>query len=270
MRDEREYRLMLSSDIEDYGSRRDADQVELQKMLIRLLDGAGGAAGLPPLDWKRQPQGDGEFTLLPPGANGTAILETFVPALVRGLSAVNDTGRRRMRLRLAVHGGPIHVDGAAGSPGGHAVQVGRLVGAAPLRVAMSACPEADLGVIVSERFFEDFVGQGYGGPSSEDFRHVHVEAKTQKYRAYVTLPGHNVYRLAELDEYDVEREARGKPTDPGRTAPQDGVSIGRDQISTGGDYYGGSAITVGDGSTVFSVGRDGFFGQDPRRGWSSR
>ncbi|MGV9309531.1 hypothetical protein ACWDLG_39705 [Nonomuraea sp. NPDC003727] len=262
MLDEREYRLMITSDIEDYGSRRDSDQVELQGMLIRVLYRAAGAAGLALFDWKRQPQGDGEFAVLPPGTDAAAILGPFVTSLAQGVEAVN-RGELRMRLRLAVHGGPIHVDGAAGSPGGHAVQSGRLVGADPLRAAMSACQQADLGVIVSDRIFEDFVGQGYGGPSPEDFRHVHVKAKSNEYRAYVHLPGHNVHQFAELDEYDVE-----PGPDKGKEKPDGGVQPGG--ITVGRDYFGGSTNTASGNGVVYSTGRDAFFGDDPRRGRPSR
>lgn len=257
MPDEREYRLMITSDIEDYGGRRDGDQVELQKTLIRVLDLAAGAAGLTLLDWKRQPQGDGEFTVLPSGTDTTAVLGPFITALAQGVEAV-DGGWFRTRLRLAVHGGHIHVEGAAGSPGGHAVQSGRLVGADPLRAAMSACPQASLGVIVSDRIFEDFVGQGYGGPSPEDFRYVQVKAKSQQYRAYVYLPGHNVHRLSELDEYDVAPEA-GKDI----AEPEESTRSGK--VSAGRDYYGGSTNTASGNGVVVSGGRDAFFGGDQRR-----
>ncbi|MEW1838726.1 hypothetical protein AB0392_12290 [Nonomuraea angiospora] len=262
MLDKREYRLMITSDIEDYGGRRDGDQVQLQKQLIRVFDMAAGAAGLELLSWKRQPQGDGEFTVLPPNTDATVILGPFVTALAQGIEAIN-RGRFRMRLRLAVHAGPIHVEGAAGSPGGHAVQSGRLIGAAPLRAAMSACQEADLGVIVSDRIFEDFVGQGYGGPSPEDFRHVHVKAKSNEYRAYVHLPGHNVHRLTELNEYDVEPGARKSEENPDGDAQHGGITVG-------GDYFGGSTNTASGNGVVYSTGRDAFFGDDPRRGRPSR
>ncbi|GII66101.1 hypothetical protein Skr01_61860 [Sphaerisporangium krabiense] len=257
MRDEREFRLMITSDIEDYGGRSDGDQVELQQRLTRVLDLAAGAAGLAWLEWKQQPQGDGYFTVLPPGTDAATVLGPFMTALARNVEAAN-RGRDRMRLRLSVHGGPIHVHGAAGSPGGHAVQSGRLVGAAPLRAAMGARPEAGLGVIISDRVYEDFVGQGYGGPSREEFRHVHVTAKSQEYQAYVHLPGHNVHRLSELDEYDVEPGVHGDD-EVVREAERGGVTAGR-------DYYGGGTATAGGNGVAFTAGRDAFFGDDPRDG----
>ncbi|OUC99788.1 hypothetical protein [Streptosporangium minutum] len=264
MIDEREYRLMVTSDIENYGDRCDSDQVELQRTLMQLLGMAAGAAGLVLLDWKRQPQGDGEFAVLPPDTDATAVLGSFVTALAQGIGAVNQQDvRQRMRMRLAVHGGPIHVDGAAGSPGHHAVQSGRLVGADSLRAAMGACKDADLGVIVSDRIFDDFVGQGYGGPSPEDFRHVYAKSKSDEYRAHIYLPGHNVHRLSELDEYDVEAGNRERNEDQDGSTRHGGVTVGR-------DYYGGNTNTASGNGVVFSTGRDAFFGDDPRRGRPSR
>lgn len=259
MVDEREYRLMITSDIENYGDRCDSDQVELQRTLIRLLDMAARAAGLALLQWKRQPQGDGEFTVLPPETDASTVLGPFITALARGIERVNQQDvRRRMRMRLAVHGGPIHVEGAAGSPGRHAVQSGRLVGADSLRAAMSACKDADLGVIISDRIFDDFVGQGYGGPSPEEFRHVHAKSKTNEYRAYIHLPGHNVHRLSELDEYDVE--PRKHPNDEDQDK---GVRHG--EITVGRDYYGGATNTVSGNGVIYTAGRDAFFDRDSRK-----
>ncbi|MFF0311529.1 hypothetical protein ACFYSC_29190 [Streptosporangium sp. NPDC004379] len=296
MIDQREHRLMITSDIERYGDRNDGDQVRLQRILKGVLDVAAVTAGLEPDEWKRQPQGDGEFTVLPSGTDVPTVLELFVTALAENIASVN-RGRFRLRMRLAVHHGPIHVDGAAGSPGGHAVQSGRMVGADALRAAMAACPEADLGVIVSERVFDDYVGQGYGGPSIEEFRFVRAKDKSDEYRAYLHLPGHNVHRLRELDPYDTEpgvSEGSGKAQDSqggdGRSAGRDlnggnivsgdnhgGLTMGGDNHGTainGGEHHHGdrSGVTnhISGNSTAYSAGRDGYFGDVPRRRRPSR
>ncbi|MET9068020.1 hypothetical protein ACWDR1_30780 [Streptosporangium sandarakinum] len=297
MIDQREHRLMITSDVEDYGGRNDGDQVRLQRTLMGVLDVAAVTAGLEPAGWKRQPQGDGEFTVLPPGTDVLTVLGSFVTALAENITSVNRGRLFRMRMRLAVHHGPIHVDGAAGSPGGHAVQSGRMVGADALRAAMAACPEADLGVIVSERVFDDYIGQGYGGPSAEEFRLVRARDKTDEYRAYLHLPGHNVHRLRELDPYDPEpgdSERSREPQDPkggdGRFAGRDlrggntvsgdnhgGLTMGGDNHGTavnGGEHHHGdrSGVTnhISGNGTAFSAGRDGYFGDTPRHRRPSR
>lgn len=253
-----EHRLMLTSDVENYSGHVNQEQIELQQALTQVRDIAAGAAGFMVLDWKRQPQGDGEFAILPPDTDPVAVLAPFVPTLARAVEAVN-TARFHMRVRLSVHQGPIHVDGPLGSPGAHAVQSGRLVAAEPLRVAMRACKAAYLGVIVSERIFEDYVGQGYGGPSPEEFRHVHVKVKADEYRAYVYLPGHNVHRLRELDVYDVVSRDTDELSRP--QSPVDQMIrpvIGRDR-------YGDTKAVAGDNSVVNVIGRDGNIGGTPER-----
>ncbi|MFB9966288.1 hypothetical protein [Sinosporangium siamense] len=262
MLDEREHRLMINSDIEKYGSRRDADHVRLQEMLMRALDMAALTAGLTTLEWKRQPQGDGEFTVLPPNTSATAVLGDFLTALTRGIDVFNQ-GPLRMRLRLAVNCGPIHVVGAAGSPGRHATASGRLLDSDALRTAMRACPRANLGVIVSDRIYDDFIGQGYGGPSPEDFRHVHVRNKTFEGQAYVLLPGHNVHRLPELDEYSVKSTAPDGDTEGFNDTRGGGITVH-------GDYYKGNTNKVSGNGVVQTVGGDAYFGTPPWNGGHPR
>jgi hypothetical protein len=193
-----EQRMLLGTDIEDYSSRNRADQARLQLALVEAVERAAMETGLALPQWERQPQGDGEFAVLPPGVRRESVVGPFVEALAL---AMNDaqTAQLRMRVRLSIHEGPVR-QGANGVPGDHAVAVGRLVGADPLREAMAACPEALLGVIVSQRVYEDCVGQGErGSPPRDRFKEVQVLAKKQKYTAYIHLPGHNVHAL-ELPE----------------------------------------------------------------------
>ncbi|WP_433514728.1 hypothetical protein ACQP2T_03385 [Nonomuraea sp. CA-143628] len=247
MNDTPEYRAMLTYDIEDYSGRNNTEQHVLQSAMIRLLDLAAGAAGLGLLDWKRQPQGDGEFVVLPSSIHPARLLGPFTDALREAVDAHNDTASQpRLRLRLAIHAGPIHVDGPAGSPGRHAVASGRLVNADALRAALRTVKDANLGVIVSDTFYADYVGQGYGGPSADDFRRVRAKVKQQEYTAYIHLPGHNVHAIRGLEEFDVE----AGPEDESRPGPTAGG------VNVRGDWYGGNQVqTTGDGVS-FVAGRD--------------
>ncbi|GIH76503.1 hypothetical protein [Planobispora longispora] len=192
-----EHRIMIAADIEDYSSRNRDSQATLQRDLVRALDHAATLAQLGTLDWRRQEQGDGQFVVLPPGTGAVTVLTSFVTELNEVLAGYN-SATSRMRMRLSVHEGPVVVDGANGFPGAHAVQVNRLVNAAALKAAMRARPEADLGVIISDRTFEDYVGQSRGGPSKDDFRRVKVAEKKERYIAHIHLPGHNVHALGAL------------------------------------------------------------------------
>ncbi|MGW4640633.1 hypothetical protein ACWEN6_19010 [Sphaerisporangium sp. NPDC004334] len=245
MHDTPQYRAMLTYDIEDYSTRNNTEQYALQSAMIRLLDLAAGSAGLGLLEWKRQPQGDGEFVVLPPAVHPARLLGSFTDTLSQAIDAHNTSPQPHLRLRLAVHAGPIHVDGPAGSPGRRAVESGRLVNADALRAALRAVKKASLGVIVSDTFYDDYVGQGYGGPPADQFRRVKAKVKQQEYIAYVHLPGHNVHAIPQLGDFDAEgdhqkTEAEGTPDR---------------RISVGGDWYGGNDYQVsGDGNNF--AGRD--------------
>jgi hypothetical protein len=189
-----EHRIMLVADVEDYSSRNGHDQAKLQATLVDALDYAGRSANLEILDWDRQKQGDGQFVILPPKTDPVAVLRPFVKALSKYLRH-KQTATFRIRVRLAIHEGPIQLDGANGYPGDHAVQPNRLVGAQPLRAALAACPQAYLGVIVSERVFMDYIGQRPGSPRRDRFRRVDVEEKKNRYVGYIHVPGHNVHAV---------------------------------------------------------------------------
>ncbi|MGI5268423.1 hypothetical protein ACQEUU_04675 [Nonomuraea sp. CA-218870] len=189
-----EHRIMLVADVEDYSSRNGHDQAKLQAALVGALDHAGRAAKLGILGWDRQKQGDGQFVVLPPRTDPVSVLSPFVKALSKYLRH-KQTATFRIRVRLAIHEGPIQLDGANGYPGDHAVQPNRMVGAQPLRAALAACPEAYLGVIVSERIFTDYIGQRPGSPRRDRFRRVDVEEKKNRYVGYIHVPGHNVHAV---------------------------------------------------------------------------
>ncbi|SEG99781.1 hypothetical protein SAMN05444920_11457 [Nonomuraea solani] len=246
MNDDPQYRAMLTYDIEDYSQRNNSDQYTLQSTMIRLLDLAAGAAGLGLLDWKRQPQGDGEFVVLPSSIHPARLLGPFTDALSQAINDHNASSQPRLRLRLAIHAGPIHVDGPAGSPGRNAVASGRLVNADALRAALRSVADANLGMIISDTFHADYVGQGYGGPPADQFRRIKAKIKQQEYVAYVHLPGYNVHAVPELREFDAEcSEKEEKAEQPSQ----------KHQVSVGGDWYGGNSYHVSGGGNNFA-GRD--------------
>lgn len=205
-----EHRTIFTADVEDYSGRNGHNQAKLQEALVGALDYAGRSAKLDPDEWKRQRQGDSQFVVLPPKTDPVVVLGPFVKALARFLRK-QQTAAFRIRVRLAVHEGPIRLDGANGYPGDHAVQPARLVDARPLRDALAACPEACLGVIVSDRVFADYVGQRPNSPRRDQFRRVDVKEKKQRYVGYIHIPGHNVHALdlspAEPVQPDVKHPA---------------------------------------------------------------
>ncbi|GLZ02890.1 hypothetical protein Acsp03_03570 [Actinomadura sp. NBRC 104412] len=254
-----EYRVLVDGDVEDYSTRTDTEQRTAQAALKRILDGAAMAAGLNPRAWLRQYSGDGIYSALPLGTDVTRLMDAFVRHLDARLSSYNrlraEPAWTRIRLRMAVHIGPIRVDGATGWTGRHAVQPGRLRDSAPIRAAMAAFPYADLGVIVSSEIYNDYIAQGPGEPRPNLFRQVRVIAKKQDYTAYLYVPGFDVTGLRALAAYDppdrTDRTDDARGTDnvrgPAPTAdaplPPSGIHGRNVNVAYGGgDAIGGHKV----------------------------
>jgi hypothetical protein len=262
-----EHRVLVTADIEDYSSRNDAEQRVLQSALGDSLDSAADRAELNRQAWLRQVGGDGVFAVLPRDTDVAALMDVFIRELDTALGVHNrrraDDHWSRIRLRLAVHVGPIHMDGAIGWPGQHAVLPARLRDSAPVRAALAALPDADLAVIVSTEVYRDYITQGPGEPRPSDFRSVHVRVKKQAYDAYLYLPRFDIHDLPMPDEEGPKNGAPGKdqadqarPAHAG-TAEPPGAPAPHNQVpAVGRDYIGTQRMKASGDGTLQSAGRD--------------
>lgn len=252
-----QYRALLTVDIEDYSSRTDAEQRVLQSALMTALDRAADAAEMSREQWEKQLGGDGLMALLPQGCDVRHLLDVLIRRFDAELGLYNRLREQptwsRIRIRLAVHAGPIHVEGPSGWPGQHAVLPARLRDSDPVRVALAARPAADLAVIVSAQVYDDYVTQGPGNPRPSEFRAVHVKAKKHEYTGYLYLPGLDVNDVTELIRYDVaepQRPEGASPTSLEPCAPESasGISAGRDVFKeVSNQVSGGGSVTMGGG-----------------------
>jgi len=266
-----EYRLLFTVDIEDYSGRNDREQHTLQAALDQMLANAADTAELDRAAWKRQEGGDGIYAVLPLGADVTHLMDVFVRELDAGLGAYNrrrsEPTWTRIRLRMAVHVGPMHVDGAMGWPGQHAVQPARLRDSKPIRIAMQALPAADLAVIVSNEIYRDYITQGLGEPRPNAFRPVQVTVKRQAYLAYLYVPGFDLGELPELAVFAPPSDGEGgdlsprspEPVPPAAApVPREPAPDGRQVNVTygSGDAFSGDKLS-GDKNIYYGGGRDG-------------
>jgi hypothetical protein len=216
-----EYRVLLSTDIEDYSKRTDAEQHALQEALSSTIDDAASLAGLNRSEWLTQVGGDSITAVLPAGTELTSLMDVFVRELDAGLGSHNrrraGDAWTRMRLRLAVHAGLVHLDGKTGWSGRHVVLPVRLRDSDPVRTALGALASADLAVVVSADVYRDYITQGPGNPRPTEFRTVVARGKTgsqgqqEEYHAHLLMPGFDVHAMAALARYDVP-----EVTAPGR------------------------------------------------------
>ncbi|WP_433540449.1 hypothetical protein ACQP10_34800 [Streptosporangium sandarakinum] len=258
----REYQVLLSVDVENYGGRNYVEHRTLQSALVQVVDEAADRAELDRHLWVRQMVGDSITALLPGGTDVYRILDNFVRELD---AAIGFHNRRRaepawspMRLRLALDAGLVDSTGAAGWPGPRAVEVVRLRDSRPARAALGVFPAAELVVIVSEAIYNDHVTQLSGRPAPSEFLRVHTEEKTERYTAYLYVPRFDPHSSPELVKFAVESDPHTSDTSapPGERAPSGPaetphiptIHAGRDAIGQLSNH-----VTNGD---INSAGRD--------------
>src|SRR5216683_284417 len=100
----RRHRLHVMVDQEDYSSKTERRQEQLQGDMLSMLDEAADAAGLNNASWYRQAGGDSLFAVLPEDAGvswviADCILEVDV---ARGEYNVHLRAEARLRLRIAM------------------------------------------------------------------------------------------------------------------------------------------------------------------------
>jgi hypothetical protein len=169
-------RLCLAADVVGYSRRRNAETEELQRDLVRLLSAARLRAGIAESAVRPQPQGDGQFTVLPTGIDESTVIPRMISALRTGLLD-RDRGRpadERMTLRVALHRGLVK-ETANGWVGSAAIGVHRLLDSPPLRAAIRDNPEAPYVLGVPDVLYHDVIAHAIEPPLPSDFQPMTVE-----------------------------------------------------------------------------------------------
>jgi hypothetical protein len=156
-----ERRIVMAADMERYSRRGNLMQVEAQRAFQYILREAAEASGFDRTTWTKQPAGDGEVAILPVDAREPVVLARLVPEIDRLLREYNRSRlpMAKVRLRIALGQGLVHIDGANGYPGSAVVDICRLLDAGPLKRALKAFGNAGVALIVSDGTYQE-VRQG--------------------------------------------------------------------------------------------------------------
>ncbi|GID27879.1 CATRA conflict system CASPASE/TPR repeat-associated protein [Paractinoplanes brasiliensis] len=179
------HRVAFGVDVVSYSSRTTPQQRELQQRVAGMAERVLAGLGLELRDTDRQPAGDGMMVVLPPGVQEHAALAQLLHGW-RG-EVMADNARHpghRIRLRLSVGSGWF-TEAALGFSGNTIIAVGRLLDSNAVRAAVLDHPDADLVAIVSDRIFQDVVGEGYDGLTADEFRRTEAGAKTYQATAWL-------------------------------------------------------------------------------------
>jgi hypothetical protein len=187
-------RLVVSVDMQRYSRRRNIEQFHAQQRFQQAMTASIVAIGLDHEQWMTQQGGDSELAILP--------VETPEPLLVGRLPVLLDEKLRecnrelrpesRVRLRMAVHEGLVHLDGANGFPSDAVIQACRLCDADIVKQELDRFPDANLALVVSDSIHRDVVAQEYENIRADRFRRITVQNKEYAGEAWLTIIGEDL------------------------------------------------------------------------------
>ena len=184
------HRTIVAVDIEGFGDRcrTNRNQVTVRDGLYRAMREAFGQAGIPWDDHYHEDRGDGILILAGPEVPKSVFAESLPSALVSALRLHNGThpGPERIRLRMALHAGEVHLD-EHGATGASVNLAFRLLECGPVKAALAASAGV-LAVIASSWFFEEVVRHSAAGAAA--YRPVRVAVKETTTTGWICLPDH--------------------------------------------------------------------------------
>jgi len=160
-------RLCMAADVSGYSRRGNAETERIQTEIVELMSRARRAAGIADGAVNPQPQGDGQFTVMPVGIDESTVIPTLLRELDVALRELNQSDSP-MRLRVALHRGLIK-EGRNGWIGAAPIAVHRILESPPLREALREHAGADFVLGVPDVLFRDAIVHFVEPPRSDDF-----------------------------------------------------------------------------------------------------
>jgi hypothetical protein len=237
-----ERRILICVDMESYSRRNNVLQHRAQLAFTKILNEATDELGLNRVNWQIQQGGDGELAILPAGANERMIVTRLAPVIDRLLREHN-TGlepEAKVRLRVAIHQGLVHLDGTNGFPSEAVVHVCRLADAPALKETLRRFREAAVALIVSDPIFQEVV-RHYRDLRPEQFAQVPATIPDKGFEApaWIYVPGENAAEPDGQDGAHLAPPGRGRGEPVGeRPSPPTGSQVFQDIVSHGPTQFG--------------------------------
>ncbi|RKN11448.1 hypothetical protein [Streptomyces radicis] len=189
---ELEYRAVLAVDIERSAGRGNTALFAIRDVLAAALREALEESGIAWDACLRHDLGDGLRVVAPAGAPKARLVHPLLHELAARLRAHNGRAgdATRVRVRVALHAGDVHVAGDGGVSGWPLEVLARLLDAAPARRALAEAPEAlAVAAVLSRHFHDETVRHGYPGIDPEAFTAFTFTAKEHRGEAWLHVPG---------------------------------------------------------------------------------
>jgi hypothetical protein len=185
------YRSIIALDVEKSTMRTNPVKGELRRVMYDLLGHSLEAAGISGNCLERlTDRGDGFLVLVKPydEVPKTVLLDRLVPLLATLLSEYNAQAARaelRMRLRLVVHAGDVHLDSRGCY--GEAIDIAiRLLDSPRVKQALRQAPGA-LVLVISDDLYSGIVHHGYADANTY-FSVGSVSVAGRRHRGWVNVP----------------------------------------------------------------------------------
>jgi hypothetical protein len=238
-------RSIVAVDVERYSRRDNPGQQYVRHDLDRVLAEAFADAGIERPRKEVQDGGDAWLMFFPPEVSKVRLLDSLPRQLAGALGRLNK-GRMdhaRLRLRVAVHAGEVHLDGT-GYPSEAVVHTVRLRDSAVLKSALRAST-ADLVLAVSDYLYDSVVRHGYGALESGDYLPREVVNKEFRARAWLQVVGRSGCLAEPPDPSPPEEQHAGSPTSANGRGGLDVAAataeLGRNSMFFGPTSFGGPA-----------------------------
>jgi class 3 adenylate cyclase len=179
-----ELRMGFAIDVVGYSARSSPEKESVQNRLSSLVHEVLDELNLRLEETEHQGTGDGMNVFFPVDMELHRVLPGLLRAWKERLALDNQRYRDRLRLRMATVVGPVGV-AAIGYSGKTIVEVNRLLNSEVLRQAFRERPDDDLAVLVSDRLYQDVVGEGYPGLDASQFKKCLVEVKEYRKHAWL-------------------------------------------------------------------------------------
>ena len=208
--------LCIAVDAARYSALDSVAQYDLQKVLSGILDEAAGSANLNRGAWVKQPQGDGEFALVPPDQPEPRLIDDFIRELDATLELHNH-GRvpeARLRLRVAMDFG-VAYEAPFGFAGEAVVNAARLLTSDALHQALANTDDANLAVALSVTVYQTVL-ERHTSISAGDFTRASVSEKEYSGQAWIRVLTRHPSGTKPADEpkQSSTRQRRSTPRKP--------------------------------------------------------
>ncbi|WP_212615909.1 hypothetical protein [Streptomyces zhaozhouensis] len=162
-------------------------KIALREAMYRAFHEACDLVGLLPGELRHEDRGDGVLATVEPSFPATDMVGVWMDALHQGLRAHNRAGGVPLRLRVAMHAGPVVFD-ARGLVGRAVDLTCRLCDSEAARRAVEEA-RADLLLVVSDTLYRTVVREGGRYIEPEHYARRRVGNKETDEYAWFLLPG---------------------------------------------------------------------------------